>query len=155
MSTLKEKLTLTKQQLTDIKTNAKNKMDQEFADQLAESINVDEILTGTDIEIQAKELRKLLIVAGLDIENDMSNPEIMSIINNVLKTFDPTKDEDKEGALFAANFNHFEKKGHGRHRKVLKKVDDDYFVRLEAREKAEAQQREVESKRKKNNDYLK
>jgi len=78
-------------------------------------------------------------VAGLDIENDMSNPEIMSIINNVLKTFDPTKDEDKEGALFAANFNHFEKKGHGRHRKVLKKVDDDYFVRLEAREKAEAQ----------------
>ena len=66
-------------------------MDAEFAEQLAESIDVDEILTGSDIEVQAKELRKLLIVAGLDVESDMSNPELMEVINNVLKNFDPTK----------------------------------------------------------------
>lgn len=64
------------------------------------------------------------------------------------------KDEDKDGALFAANFNHFEKKG-GRHRKVMKKVDDEYFIKLEKREKEEAARRSLEQKRLKNNEMLK
>ena len=69
-------------------------MDDEFSSQLADTIQVDELLSGTNIEAQAKELRKLLIVAGLDVERDMSNPEVMQLVHNVLQNFDPNKEED-------------------------------------------------------------
>ena len=57
--------------------------------------------TGTDIEQQSKELRKLLICVGIDLENDLSNPEVMQIITNVLKNFDPTKHEESADAVLA------------------------------------------------------
>ena len=65
------------------------------------------MLKGQDIEAQAKELRKLLIVAGIDVESDMSNPEVLDIIKNVLQNFDPLKEDDQEAAVFATTFNHF------------------------------------------------
>jgi len=55
-------------------------MDDEFSSQLEANIQVDELLAGTDIETQGKELRKLLILAGLDLETDLSNPEAVQII---------------------------------------------------------------------------
>ena len=45
---------------------------------------MEKLLKGQDIEAQAKELRKLLIVAGIDVESDMSNPEVLEIIKTVL-----------------------------------------------------------------------
>ena len=39
-------------------------------------------------------MRKLLIIAGIDVETDMSNPEVMDIISTVLKNFNPMKEED-------------------------------------------------------------
>ena len=83
------KLNLTNKQVTDVHNQAKKKLDDEFSKQLSESIQVDKLLRGTDIETQAKELRKLLIVAGMDVETDMSNPEVMDIISNVLSNFNP------------------------------------------------------------------
>ena len=65
------------------------------------------MLKGQDIEAQAKELRKLLIVAGIDVESDMSNPEVLDIIKNVLQNFDPLNEDDQEAAVFATTFNHF------------------------------------------------
>ena len=65
----------------------------------------------------------------------MSNAEFMEIITKVLSNFDPLKTEDQDAAVFASTFNHFEKKERKRHRKVVKKVNDNYFVELEKREK--------------------
>ena len=56
---------------------------------MSQTIQVDKLLKGQDIEAQAKELRKLLILAGMDVESDMSNPEVLEIIRTVLQNFDP------------------------------------------------------------------
>ena len=85
----------------------------------------------------------------------MSNAEFMEIITKVLSNFDPTKTEDQDAAVFASTFNHFEKKERKRHRKVVKKVNDNYFVELEKREKEEAARNEKEAQRRKNNEMLK
>ena len=56
---------------------------------MSQTIQVEKLLKGQDIEAQAKELRKLLILAGMDVESDMSNPEVLEIIRTVLQNFDP------------------------------------------------------------------
>ena len=63
-------------------------MADEFSTQLEKAVGVDVLLDGSEIEDQAKELRKLLIVSGIDLESDLSNPEIMDIISKTLKNFD-------------------------------------------------------------------
>jgi len=111
MKNLVQKLTLTKQQIIDIHTQAKKTLDDDFAAQLNESIQIDKLLRGTDMETQAKELRKLLIVAGVDVETDISNPEVMGIIGEVLKNFNPMVPEDQDEAVFDTAFRHFKKAG--------------------------------------------
>ena len=104
---MQKQLTLTKEQIGEIRNKAKKKMDDEFASQLEQNIQVDELLAGTDNETQGKELRKLLILAGIDLESELSNPEAVQIIQQVLKNFDPTKIEDQDDAVFDATMNHF------------------------------------------------
>ena len=70
----------------------------------------------------------------------------------MLQNFDPTKEEDQDEAVFAATFTHFEKRA-GR-RVGHKKVEENYFIELEKREKAEAERRSIENKRLKNNEML-
>ena len=48
---IKKQLRLSTQQLADLKKKAKNKMDEEFSNQLADSIQVDELLSGSNIEV--------------------------------------------------------------------------------------------------------
>ena len=50
-------------------------------------------------------------MAGIDVESDMSNPEVLDIIKNVLQNFDPLKEDDQEAAVFATTFNHFRQRG--------------------------------------------
>jgi hypothetical protein len=38
---------------------------------LADSISVNDLLVGTDVEKQASELRKILILAGMDVYVDL------------------------------------------------------------------------------------
>ena len=75
-------------------------MDNEFQAMMAE-------LTEREIDNQARELRKLLMLAGMDLESELPEPELMQIIKVVLKNFDPTEFGDEEGAIFVTTSARF------------------------------------------------
>ena len=80
-------------------------MENDFQSQIAEAIDAGALFNEKNKERQATELRKLLIVAGLNVEEDLANPEIMSTIMRVLEDFDPNAGniEDKQDeAMFEA-----------------------------------------------------
>ena len=64
-----------------------------------------------DTAVQAKELRKLLLLAGMDLTTDLESPEIMSIIQDVVKNHDLNDEQDQDAAVFAMNFNMVKKRG--------------------------------------------
>ena len=63
---------------------ANKRLEQDFESQLAESISAEVLFNGQEMEKQAAELRKLLIVAGLNVEKDLKDAEIMDIVSNVI-----------------------------------------------------------------------
>ena len=73
---LHKKLILTKDDIQDLKLKA-NRMDEEFQTMMAE-------LAERELEKQAAELRKLLMMAGMELESDLSEPEVMEVIKVVL-----------------------------------------------------------------------
>jgi|LakMenEpi03Aug12_release.lakeMendotaPanAssembly.Ray.scaffolds.fasta_scaffold426835_1 hypothetical protein len=64
-------------------------MEEDFHEQIAEVINADQLYNEKEKDKQAIELRKLLIIAGLNVEEDLADPEIRAIIQHVLENFDP------------------------------------------------------------------
>ena len=63
---------------------------------MAESIEAEVLFNGLEMEKQAAELRKLLIVAGLNVEKDLADKEIMDIVSGVIQNFDPCKKIDED-----------------------------------------------------------
>ena len=57
---------------------------------------------GADAERQASELRKILILAGMDVDVDLKNPEMMKTVQEVLANFDPTAPLPEDDAVFSA-----------------------------------------------------
>jgi hypothetical protein len=55
-------------------------MEEDFQKQIGEAIDAGALFNESEKEKQAIELRKLLIVAGLNVEQDLADPEIMEII---------------------------------------------------------------------------
>lgn len=67
-----------------LKEQSVKEMENDFQSQIAEAIDAGALFNEKNKERQATELRKLLIVAGLNVEQDLANPEIMSTIMRVL-----------------------------------------------------------------------
>ena len=99
MKGLSKKLFLTKAQTTELADKA-TEMDRAFEGMMAE-------LAERELENQARELRKLLMLAGMDLESELAEPEVMEIIKAVLKNFDPAEFGDEEGAMFVATSARF------------------------------------------------
>ena len=55
-------------------------MEDDLNDKIAEVINSEQLYNAKDKDKQALELIKLLIIAGLNVEEDLADPEIRSII---------------------------------------------------------------------------
>ena len=84
-------------------------MEEDFQHQIDEAIDAGALFNENEKEKQAIELRKLLIVAGLNVEQDLADPEIMEIIQKVLEDFDPSRRVDEDEAIFESQFAMFEK----------------------------------------------
>lgn len=76
----------------------------------------------------------------MDVETDVSNPEVMDIISQVLQNFNPLKEEEQDSAVFAATFKHFERKGR-RHRYSMRLINADVKAKLKERERKEVEER--------------
>lgn len=64
-------MSCTKEQLELLKLHAEKLLAEEYERQLADSISVNDLLLGADAEKQASELRKILILAGMDVDVDL------------------------------------------------------------------------------------
>ena len=84
-------------------------MEDDFQQQIGEAIDAGALFNETEKDKQAIELRKLLIVAGLNVEQDLADPEIMEIIQKVLEDFDPSRRVDEDEAIFESQFAMFDK----------------------------------------------
>ncbi len=123
-----------------LKQYAQRLQAEEYERQLADSISVNDLLVGTDVEKQASELRKILILAGMDVDVDLQNPEMMKSVQEVLANFDPSVPLPEDDAVFSAQMMRFDKKekkqkqkAHFR-RPVVKKVDDLYLREMQQKE---------------------
>lgn len=76
---------------------------------MSEVIDANALFNESEKDKQAIELRKLLIVAGLNVEQDLADPEIMEIIQKVLEDFNPSKQIDEGEAIFESQFAMFDK----------------------------------------------
>ena len=55
-------------------------MEENIHDKVADVINSDQLYNVKEKDKQALELRKLLIIAGVNIEKDLADPEIRATI---------------------------------------------------------------------------
>ena len=101
-------LQVDKNDLKAIKDHCRKQMDEEFADQFSEAINVADLLSGQDLNKQAQEMRKILILAGMKVETELSNPETVKLIQDVLRDFDPNKKMDEDEMMFSSRLAIFE-----------------------------------------------
>lgn len=58
-----------------------------FAKQIAREVDIDSIFTGNDEERRAKELHKVLILAGFDVDVDLADNGTVNLIEEVLQNF--------------------------------------------------------------------
>ena len=70
-------------------------MDRVLNIEIEDTVDKDELLNGSDVAKQAEELRKILILAGLDV-SELSNPKTVEVITGVLQDFDPTSFDEEE-----------------------------------------------------------
>lgn len=68
LESLSLKLCVSQSGMAEISSTAKEIQDQEFQDQLAEAISLDNLMNEQDENQQAIELRKILILAGLKVD---------------------------------------------------------------------------------------
>ena len=84
------------------------KQQEEQEEELAGQIDCYNILSGQDQDKRAQDLRKILILAGLRVETDLSDPDTVKLIQTVLENFNPDEKMDEDEAMFSARFNAFE-----------------------------------------------
>ena len=76
----------------------------------------------------------MLILAGLNVERDLADPEIMEVVGKVLENFDPEKGINENEAIFEAQFQMFEHKQEdskiGQRRDMVKQVREGYFEEM-------------------------
>ena len=119
-------------------------MDRVLNIEIEDTVDKDELLNGSDVAKQAEELRKILILAGLDV-SELSNPKTVEVITGVLQDFDPTS-FDEEEFVFNAKAEDFNQKRRNAapsemRRIAKKKVNENYYNKLAEREKQEASER--------------
>ena len=119
-------------------------MDRVLNIEIEDTVDKDELLNGSDVAKQAEELRKILILAGLDV-SELSNPKTVEVITGVLQDFDPTS-FDEEEFVFNAKAEDFNQKRRNAapsemRRIAKKKVNEKYYNKLAEREKQEASER--------------
>ena len=76
-------LQLSKDKIKEIRSQARTLMDRVLNIEIEDTVDKDELLNGNDVSKQAEELRKILILAGLDV-SELSNPKTVEIITGVL-----------------------------------------------------------------------
>ena len=119
-------------------------MDRVLNIEIEDTVDKEELLNGSDVAKQAEELRKILILAGLDV-SELSNPKTVEVITGVLQDFDPTS-FDEEEFVFNAKAEDFNQKRRNAapsemRRIAKKKVNEKYYNKLAEREKQEASER--------------
>ena len=141
-----------------IRSNDKGIKFHELARQMADAVDLDQLLGGENYENQAKELRKILILAGIDVENELANTEVQELLSDVLQNFDPKQALGEEEAIFATQMRYHDhrmkQETRSRRRGVVKKVSEDYVMQrareekeIEARLEREAQEEEERKQR--------
>jgi len=93
-----------------------------------------------DPDGQAVEMRKILLLAGIDTQVDLKNAEVMDAIQEVLTSFnfDPEAPVDEEELIFTAKIMRQDEKFSAKKRKtehakrtgIVKKVDPTVEARL-------------------------
>lgn len=86
---------MSKDRIKELREQARVLMDRVLNIKLEDTVDKDVLLNGNDSQKQAEELRKILILAGLDV-SELSNPETVKIITGVLENFDPTAFNEEE-----------------------------------------------------------
>ena len=76
-------LQLSKDKIKEIRSQARTLMDRVLNIEIEDTVDKDELLNRNDVSKQAEELRKILILAGLDV-SELSNPKTVEIITGVL-----------------------------------------------------------------------
>ena len=77
-----------------------------------------------------------MIIAGLNVERDLADPEIMEVVGKILENFDPDRGIDENEAIFESQFAMFEHQ-HDQsrireRRGMVKQVREGYFEEMEA-----------------------
>lgn len=62
-------------------------MRETIAKQIAQEVDIDKIFEGDDEEKRAKELHKVLILAGFDVDVDLADNGTVNLIEEVLTNF--------------------------------------------------------------------
>jgi hypothetical protein len=78
-----------------------------LARQLGDAVNYENLFQAADEDKRAKELMKLLAVAGMD-HADLSDAALMDTIKAVLGNFDPNKAMSSEDHAFTAQMAKFQ-----------------------------------------------
>ena len=63
---------------------------------------MNELLQGQDVDRQANELRKVLILAGMKVETELQDKDTVQLISDILQNFDPKESIEEDEALFCA-----------------------------------------------------
>lgn len=63
---------------------------------------MNELLQGQDVDRQANELRKVLILAGMKVEMELQDKDTVQMISDILEKFDPKETIEEDEALFCA-----------------------------------------------------
>ena len=152
-------LTVDGQDLKAIKDHCRKQMDEEFADQFSEAINVADLLSGQDLDKQAQEMRKILILAGMKVETELSNPETVKLIQDVLRNFDPNKQLDEDEMMFSSRLAIYEG-SNPRSRRMdrnvaTKRVTESYLIEVQKNEKIQEAKRIATEARQHRTDDLK
>jgi len=97
LENLQKILDLSKEKIKEVRTQAKNLMDRALNIHIDDQVDKEELLNGNDATKQAEELRKILILAGLDVQSgQLMDPTTVAVIQEVLANFDPTQFNEDE-----------------------------------------------------------
>ena len=132
--------------IDQVKASVVAKLKNEQEAQLGEQIDCFNLLSGQDEDRRAQDLRKVLILAGMKVEIELSDPETVRLISEVLENFDPNARIDEDEAMFSSRLVDFERKekrvrgGGDKHRQrnqATKHVPESYHIERAKREKEE------------------
>ena len=104
-------------------------------------------------------MRKILILAGMKVETELSNPETVKLIQDVLRDFDPNKKMDEDEMMFSSRLAIFEgiQETTGRQARnvATKRVTESYLLEVQKNEKIQEAKRVAAEARQHRTDDLK